>query len=31
MGDNGAIVLGKRMYDVTDGWGDNPPSPGTGP
>ena len=31
MGDNGAIVLGKRMYDVTDGWGDNPPFPGTGP
>lgn len=25
MGDNGAIVLGKRMYDLTDGWGDNPP------
>ena len=25
MGDNGAIVLGKRMYDVTNGWGDNPP------
>ena len=25
MRDNGAIVLGRRMFDNAEGWGDNPP------
>jgi dihydrofolate reductase len=25
MANNGAVILGRRMYDLADGWGDDPP------